>query len=189
MMCGPQASRPADGRGQRWRHSVLHRHGGCQETGFLLHRQRAAATGLNSSTGRKGENRGRDNAKAAELQKNIVVPFSGELGLFFRELVRETFAPLKPPLSTTRQMMWITDNNTRGIFYHTDALTLPPFCQSSWVRHRLNSGSHWLKDWSGLDLCPEQIGNQIAKTLWNDLGGPQNQTVREILEQPMVFYY
>lgn len=59
-------------------------------------------------------------------------------------------------------------------FYHTDALTLPPFCQSSWVRHRLNSGSHWLKDWSGLDLCPKQIGNQIAKTLWNDLGGPQN---------------
>lgn len=42
--------------------------------------------------------------------------FRSRGSFFFRELVRETSARLKPPLSTTRQTTWITDNNTRGIF-------------------------------------------------------------------------
>lgn len=58
LMRWPQASRPADGWGQWRRHPVLRRHRGHKEAGFFLHRQRAAATGLNNSTGTKNQTNG-----------------------------------------------------------------------------------------------------------------------------------
>lgn len=135
LMCWPQASRPADGRGQRRRHPVLRRHRGHQEAGVFLHRQRAAATGLDNSTGTKSQAGGRDGRNRLDVSSGAESFPSSEferafrvIGSFrFREPVRGTSARLKPPLSTTQQMMWITDNNTRGIFFKCASFRLSKF--------------------------------------------------------------
>lgn len=49
-----------------------------------------------------------------KILKSEGTHYNNQKCVSFREHVKETSVHLRRPLSTTRQMMWITDNNTRG---------------------------------------------------------------------------